>query len=217
MTYIDFITEQLNSTETGRPIYTAELAALLANAFDLEITKANAATGVAIKRIVDRNYCPRLRFYQKGIYYLTASTPFGEVGIDKEQLIYNKYLADNKGYETGYTALYRFGLTTQLPAERVIATNKAKECLRNDKNLGVYIRPPKTMITQDNRHYLQMLDVLELMDKAPIDAEEPYRLLSDYVTKGDLQYDKLLAFADRYYTKNTIIEIAHIANAGGVL
>lgn len=217
MTYIEFITAQLNNIKIGTPIYTADLAAHLAQEFDMETSKANAATGVAMKRIIDRNDCPQLRFYQKGIYYLTASTPFGEVGIDKEQLIQNKYLAYDTGYETGYTALYRLGLTTQLPAERVIATNKAKECLRSDKNLGIFIRPPKTQITQDNKHYLQMLDALELMEKAPVDTEEPYTLLSDYVAKRDLRYDKLLAIADRYYPKNTVIEIAHIANAGGVL
>lgn len=217
MTYIEFITEKINNFKAGTPIYTADLATLLAEAFALETTKANAATGVAMKRIFDRNHCPLLRFYQKGIYYMTAITPFGEVGIDKEQLIQNKYLAYNTGYETGYTALYQLGLTSQLPAERVIATNKAKECLRNDKNLGVFIRPPKTEITQDNKHYLQMLDALELLDKAPIDTEKPYALLYDYVTKRDLRYDKLLAIADRYYPKNTVIEIAHIANAGGAL
>lgn len=217
MTYIDFITNQLKNINIGTPIYTADLAALLADAFDLEINKANAATGVAMKRIIDRNCCPMLRFYQKGIYYMTAITPFGEVGIDKEKLIQHKYLAYDTGYETGYTALYHLGLTTQLPSERVIATNRAKECLRNDKALGVYIRPPKTEITQENKHYLQMLDVLELIGKAPIDADEPYDILYHYVAKKKLRYDKLLAIADRYYPKNTVIEIAHIANAGGAL
>lgn len=217
MTYIEFIIEQLNNVKIGAPIYSADLAARLAEAFDMETSKANAAAGVAVKRIFDRNYCPQLRFYQKGIYYLTAPTPFGEAVIDKEQLIQNKYLAHDMGYETGHTALYRLGLTTQLPAERVIATNKAKECLRIDKKLGVYIRPPKTTVTRDNKRYLQMLDALELMDKAPVDAEEPYTLLSDYAAKKDLRYDKLLAIADRYYPKNTVIEIAHIANAGAVL
>lgn len=217
MTYIEYIAEQLNSFEAGVPIYTADLAVHLAEAFDLELIKATAATGVAIKRILDRNHCPLLRHYQKGIYYMTAATPFGEVGIDKEKLIQNKYLAYDMGYETGYTALYRLGLTTQLPAERVIATNKAKECLRNDKNLGVFIRPPKTEITQDNKQYLQILDVLELLGKAPVDTGNPYILLHDYVEKRDLRYDKLLSIADRYYPRNTIIEIAHIANAGGGL
>lgn len=213
MTYIEFIAEELNSYKTGAPIYTADLADHLADAFDMKQSKAKATVGVAMKRIIDRKDCPKLRFYQKGIYYLTASTPFGEVGIDKEQLIQNKYLAHDNGYDTGYNAVYDLGLTTQMPAERIIATNQAKECLRFDKNLGVYIRPPRTKITQDNKYYLQMLDVLELLDKAPVDAEEPYTLLVDYVKKRDLRYDKLLSIAKRYYSENTIRELFRFIEA----
>lgn len=214
MTYIDFITEQIKNIEAGTPIYIADLAVLLAERFDLKIDKASAATSVAMKRILDRNHFTYLRFYKKGIYYFTIDTPFGEVGIDKEQLIQRKYLSSDVGYETEYTALYRLGLTTQVPAERVIATNKTKEGLRMDKNLDVYTRCPKTEITKDNKNYLQVLDVLGLIDKAPIDAEEPYLILSNYLVSRNLRYEKLLALANRYYPQNSVIEIARIANAG---
>lgn len=217
MTYVRFVAGLLNDVEPGVPIYTADLASRLAEAFGMERSKANAAAGVAMKRILDGNRCPRLRFYKKGIYYLAVPTPFGETGIDKERLIRDKYLAHGSGYETGHAALYRLGLTSQLPAERVIATNRARECLRPDKSLGVSVRPPKTTVTEENRHYLQILDVLELMGKAPVDVEDPYALLSDYVAERALSYDRLLAIADRYYSRNTVIEIAHVANAGCAL
>lgn len=55
MTYIEFILEKLKDTETGTPIYTSTLATFLAEEFDLEIHRACAATGVAMKRILDRN------------------------------------------------------------------------------------------------------------------------------------------------------------------
>ena len=50
------------------------------------------AVSVACKRIMDGTMIPELRFYQKGIYYRVAVTPFGETGIDKEQLIEDKFL-----------------------------------------------------------------------------------------------------------------------------
>lgn len=78
-----------------------------------------------------------------------------------------------KGYETGLILLHRMGLTTQMPKEHVIATNMAKECVRTDKKLGVVIKPPKVKISAENKAYLQILDALELLDKAPIDAEHP--------------------------------------------
>lgn len=217
MTYIEFLLKNINHVEVGEPIYTSDLAGSMAKEYRMDINKAAAATGVAMKRILDGNYCPQIRFFQKGIYFRTLSTPFGEVGIDKEKLIRGKYTDNDTGYETGYAALYRLGLTTQMPAERVIATNKAKSCLRRDKNLGVQVRPPKTKITKENKSYLQILDAIELMDKAPVDTEKPYTILSNCIERKGLCYEKLLALADKYYSNNTVLKIAHIATAGDIL
>lgn len=74
--------------------------------------------------------------------------------------------------------LYRMGLTTQLPNERLIATNAAQDCVRRDEKLNVSICPPKTKITAENKAYLQMLDAMEQMERAPIDTEKPYRVLA---------------------------------------
>ena len=61
------------------------------------------------------------------------------------------------------------------------ATNIAKYCTHLDKKLGVTIRPPKEEITAKNKSYLQMLDALELLDKAPIDAEHPYSVIASHI------------------------------------
>lgn len=217
MTYTEQILNTINATEIGVPIYTSDLAENIMAKFALEQNKAKAAVSVAIKRILEKESCPNLRFYQKGIYYLSTKTPFGETGINKECIIGKKYLQLDNGYETGYAALYRMGLTTQLPKERVIATNAANDCLREDKRLGVFIKPPKTTITAGNKLYLQLLDVVDLLDKAPIDEGEPYELLSEHIIKNKMQYDRLLALAERFYNKNTIIQVAHIAAVGGTI
>ena len=73
-----------------------------------------------------------------------------------------------------------------------------------DKKLGVTIRSPKAEITAENKSYLQTLDTLELLDKAPIDAEQPYSVIASHIHKLKLQYEKLLFLADRYYNKNTV-------------
>lgn len=213
MTHIEFVCEQLNNFQTGQPIYTKDIAEKMALLFKTPLNKAIAATGVAFKRIMDKAIVNNLRFYQKGIYYLTAYTPFGEVGINKECLIADKYLLPNIGYETGLTALYKIGLTTQLPNERCFATNKATDCVRTDEKLGILIRPPKTTINEQNKAYLQLLDVLELMDKAPIDVEQPYTVLADYIQRARLEYKTLLSFANKYYNKKTVLQIAHIASS----
>ena len=63
---------------------------------------------------MDGAVLPELRCYQKGIYYRTSVTPFGEVGINKEKLIADKYLLPNIGYETGFTVMHQLGLTLSL-------------------------------------------------------------------------------------------------------
>ena len=91
MTYTEFICHQLNDFPTGQPVYTGDIAEKLAAEYGLQHKEAAAATAVAFKRIMDDAILPNLRFFQKGIYYFTAVTPFGEVGIDKERLIAVKH------------------------------------------------------------------------------------------------------------------------------
>ena len=215
MTYMEYTRALLEQMPTGAPIYINRLAIDLAEHFSLDEKQAAAATPVAVKRIMDGDLVHDLRFYQKGIYYRTVMTPFGEKGIDKEKLIADKYLLPDKGYETGLTLLHHLGLATQMPREHLIATNKAKECVRTDKKLGVTIKPPKVKIDADNKAYLQTLDALELLDKAPVDAEQPYQVMAKHIQEYGLHYGKLLFFADRYYNKNTIMQLAHTASEGG--
>ena len=61
------------------------------------------------------------------------------------------------------------------------ATNIAKYCTHMDKKLGVTIRPQKAEITAENKSYLQMFDALELLDKSPIDAENPYSVIASHI------------------------------------
>ena len=61
------------------------------------------------------------------------------------------------------------------------ATNIAKYCTHMDKKLGVTIRPQKAEITTENKSYLQMFDALELLDKSPIDAENPYSVIASHI------------------------------------
>lgn len=216
MTYVEYITRYIEQQAAAAPIYTADIAKMVEGQFQLEPQKAAAATAVALKRIMDSQRVPALRCYQKGIYYKTLTTPFGELGIDKEQLIARKYLDPDQGYETGPGLLYRMGLTSQLPNGRVIATNAARECVRRDARLNVSICLPKTEITAENKAYLQCLDVLEQLELAPVDAQEPYHILSEYIRQHHLRYDILLALADRYYPQRAMIQLGHTAGKGAV-
>ena len=214
-TYISFIQGIILEKDIRKPIYVSELSRCVSKEYDLTLEKATAAVSVALKRIMDANAIPELRFYQKGIYYRSVSTPFGDVGIDKEQLIQDKYLYDDNGYEGGLNLLNKLGLTTQIPNKRVLVTNKASDCARTDKKLNVVVRPPKTEINKENKQYLKVLDALDTFKDAPIDVEEPYGVVRNYISQLGLEYSKLLAMANNYYNKNTILQLGKVA--GGLM
>ena len=215
MTYVNFIEKYLQKMNIGIPIYIKSISKEASLFYGIPEGKASAAISVAFKRIIDGNKVPNLRMYQKGIYYKTKVTPFGETGIDVGKLIEKKYIFPDIGYETGLSALYRIGLTSQIPNEISISTNVAKEFSRIDERLGVVLKQPKTTINGKNKYYLQILDILDCIDKAPVDAIEPYKIIANHINDRKLQYSELLAYADRYYNKKTIIELAHTASIGG--
>lgn len=211
MTYTEYVQQYLEGQGIGTPIYTDDIANAMAKDYGIDKKKAAAATSVAIKRIIEKDKLEDLRCYQKGIYYRTVVTPFGEIGISREKLIANKYLIADNGYETGMRLLHHMGLTTQMPIEHLLATNVARDCVRYDSKLGVSICPPKTRVNAENKAYLQTLDALDLMDKAPVDTKNPYAVLADHIRQNGLSYEKLLYYADRYYNRKTIIRLAHTA------
>lgn len=212
MTYTEYVQNYIKQQDQGVPIYTDDVAEAIAEKYGIDKKKASAAAAVAVKRIMDKGNLTDLRCYQKGIYYRTAVTPFGEMGISREKLIADKYLLPDNGYETGLRLLHHMGLTAQMPTEHLLATNAAKECVRYDRKLGVSICPPKTPVNADNKAYLQTLDALDLLDKAPVDTQDPYMILANHIRKNGLQYEALLYYADRFYTRKTIIQLAHTAS-----
>lgn len=131
------------------------------------------------------------------------------------RLIAEKHILPDVGYDTGAMFLYRIGLTMQIPRDRVIATNIATDGTRTDEKLGVTIRPPKLPINAENKNYLQLLDALDGLNRAPIDAERPYSVLTHHIKSCNLSYERLLYYADHHYNRNTILQLAHTAREGG--
>ena len=211
MTYKDFIKSIILGYEYCVPIYTSKLTQSMEEEFRIPVKEAAAAVSVAVKRLMDSKEIEDLRFFQKGIYYRAKMTPFGETGINKDKLISDKYLAGDNGYETGLSLLHHMGLTTQIPAQRVFASNRAASCIRADEALGIFICPPKVKINAENKPYLQVLDAIDAMEKAPVDAERPYNLIANHIKNRRLDYGELLSIAGKYYNRNTVFTLAQIA------
>lgn len=212
--YQNYILDLVKAYRTGEPIITADLANKLAQVFGLPRDKAVAAVGVCMNRIMERQTVENLRRFEKGIYYLTKQTVFGEAKIDQEKLIELKFMYPDIGYETGPMFLHKLGLTTLIPNERQIATNKAKDNTRMDKRFNVVLKKPRVGIDAENKRYLQFLDTLDVMDKAPVDANDPYQILNHFVQQYHLQYDEMLALAHRHYNDKVILKLANVADKG---
>lgn len=211
--YNEYICDLIKSIEIAKPIYSSNISKKIADHFTMPTDKASAATATALKRILDSKLIDDLRFYQKGIYYRTKITPFGEIPIDKDNLIIDKYLKNDNGYETGLSLLHQWGFTTQIPNNRIIVTNNIIHNTRKNKALNITLRSSKIKIDKDNKRYLQVLDVLSILDKAPIDIKNPHKKIAEIITMFDLSYKELLYFAAEYYNDNVIKQLTKVVKA----
>ena len=214
-TYTQFVQDRIAGFGMGDPILVRDLGNGIAAEYGMDDKKANAAAAVAVKRIMEAGTVPALRCFCKGIYYLTKQTVFGETGINKEKLIGIKYLNGYNGYETGVTIMHKIGLTSLIPAERTFVSNHTQNRTKKDEMLEIIVKAPKTAITKENRKYLQFLDLLNIYDEVPVDADEPYVILGGFVQINGLDYGKLLKIADLHYNHETIIKLAHVASNQG--
>lgn len=214
--YTQFVQKRIETFDIGTPIFVSQLGEEIAKAYNIEHKKARASAAVAVKRLMDTAAMPNLRCFGKGVYFLAKQTTFGETGINKEQLIELKYLSGGNGYEAGASMMHKLGLTSLMPAERIIVSNRVQNRAKTDKALGIVVRPSKVTIDKENRAYLQFLDMLSIYDEIPVDAENPYRILSGIIRTRELDYGRLLQIADRHYNGNTVLLLAHVAGSEGV-
>lgn len=67
------------------------------------------------------------------------------------------------------------------------------------------------MQANNRRMSIILYNVLDILDNAPVDAEQPYKIIGEYIERLGLEYVRLLALANNYYNRNTILQLAHVA------
>lgn len=137
-------------------------------------------------------------------------------GINKEKLIELKYLKDGTGYETGAAVMHKLALLRLcrpkghlFPIAHSTGPNGMTRWVLSFVRRGI-------PVNKENRFYLQFLDLLNMYDDVPVDAEDPYLLLGRFVQARGLDYGTLLHLADTHYNGNTIMKLAHVAGRQGV-
>ena len=154
--------------------------------------------------------------YQKGIYYKTVTTPFGVATINYTELIKRTYIGNGNeiyGYETGPSLMNKLGLTTQMPNQTYIATERARAVVV-DGGDNLQLLTPVTDITKENYRYLQFLDILDNKMKIKFEAENMQDILRAYIENHGLNFEYMLYYATFYKNKRIYSRIAELARGG---
>ena len=120
-----------------------------------------------LKKLTDNE---KVKRFDKGIYYLPKKSIFKSGSKPTlEKVLEYKYLRDQDrrcGYISGLLFFNQIGLTTQVPMQYEIVSNKAEnEYLETSiAKSHIIIRKPKIPVTEKNYMALQFLDMLKDMD-----------------------------------------------------
>lgn len=120
-----------------------------------------------LKKLTDNE---KVKRFDKGIYYLPKKSIFKSGSKPTlEKVLEYKYLRDQDrrcGYISGLLFFNQMGLTTQVPMQYEIVSNKAEnEYLETSiAKSHIIIRKPKIPVTEKNYMALQFLDMLKDMD-----------------------------------------------------
>ncbi len=124
------------------------------------------AVDMALYRMAKKGQIAR---FDKGIYYKPLKTRLGQLGIDKDALVEQKYLYKDgtlQGYVTGPLIWNQWGLTTQLPKGTWIAMMGIRQ-KKVDETLDLLVIKAKGIATEKTVTALQFLDVLDQLHQIP--------------------------------------------------
>jgi hypothetical protein len=208
MSIIECIDEYFKNVLPGNPVFTNDI-------YDF-VNKKIGNVDKALFNLNMQRYEKRnndLKRYQKGVYYKSVTTPFGNAGINMAELIRKTYLVNGDdviGYESGPSYMNKIGLTTQMPSLTYIVTSKAKYSIE-DKERGVYCIKPVTKINSDNYRYLQFLDVLENKLHVKVEAKNYVEILRKYIVTYNLSFERLVGYAKYYNDNNVYTKLSELA------
>lgn len=200
--YRNLLIQYIEKQKPDQPILSTQITQYIADRTELNESDVKKAVNVNMSRLEKNGYVIRL---EKGIYYRKIKTAFGYYTPNKESLFCKQLLYDNDaiiGYETGLSALNRIGLMSQMPNRKCIATNLYTK--RVPVGVQVEIRKPTVNVNSLNYRYLQILDVIRDLDKAPIDAVRPAKLLQETAMMLGLDIDMLILMARKHYSYKTL-------------
>lgn len=171
-----------------------------------------------LKKLTDTELVKR---FDKGIYYLPRKSIFKSGSQPTlERVLEYKYLRDNDsrcGYISGLLFFNQMGLTSQVPMQYEVVSNKATNDYRETflAKSRVIIRKPKVPVTEKNYMALQFLDMLKDVDVySEMTGTDLQKRLYQYMYDTGLEIADLEAYFSYYPDKlyKNLIETRVIYN-----
>lgn len=170
----------LNSFTTDEPIFIEDIEMLFPD-------KSRPWIDKTIRIMVEKNMMKR---FSTGIYYIPRKTIFGESILNTNKIISKKYLSNKEdvyGYIAGMSLLNTMGLTTQVPNQITVVTNKESSRGRRITvgKQEIYLMKAPTKVTKQNCAVLKLLEAIKLIDLNELDELENRNLI-DYIKSNSI-------------------------------
>lgn len=216
--YRNYVMDYIEKCEENQPIYLEDIKNyVLKNVkkynVEEDTEKVCNSINVIVNRLNKENF---IKTFTKGIYYKPIVNVFGEMPLDKNRIIEEKYLIDQKGNVNGYIAgekLYNeLGLTTQIPKITTIVTNNCNNKYDYTvEYLNIIIKKSIVEINKFNYKYLQFIDVLSNIEKINIEIKNYEKVLYEFIKKNKLDFEKILKYIRETNNKKCLDILLKIA------
>lgn len=208
MTIANVVKERIEQYQATEPILVEEIIKGLDKHKDAVYVTLNRLAGEGI-----------IKNYTKGVYFKPKQSRFGQIGLDKRQLIEKKYLrlgGKILGYVTGPQIWNEWGITTQIPNKIWIAQNVRQKKIDNDLNVTVI--KAKGEIKVKNIRALQFLDIIDQIDLIQDTDKEDVviKLIAIYRDKFDVGDRIATLEVVKKYNKNVKVIFGLIVEAVGI-
>ncbi len=147
----------------------------------------------------------RLRRFDTGIYYIPLKTMFlSGSSLSIDEVIRKKYLLDGGnvcGYVGGLMFANLLGLTTQVPSQYEVYTNKATTEYRDVKlqSYRIILRKPCCQVDEGNVAILQFLDLFRNLENvSEVEGEELATKIINYMDKKNITFKSLRPYLKFY-------------------
>jgi len=166
---------------------------------DLDIKKEEySAASKSIERLIKKDIIKRI---STGVFYKPKQTVFGELKPDEEKII-TPYLFKNGkriAYISGLLLYNKMGLTTQIPKEISVASNK-KRIYISKGNIKAKAVKSYVEVTEKNYKFLELLDALKDFKKIPdLNKKSAISILSRKISElNKKQIKELIKIALEY-------------------